>query len=82
MTAKSRTADFITDIGEACSPNWTVDATAVQRLPVQIDSICVHSDTPGVVAVAVRETLEADGVRLKPFAPAAVAPRPVIGHAR
>lgn len=39
-------------------------------LPVQVDSICVHSDTPTAVAVAtaVRAALEADGVRLQAFA--------------
>jgi UPF0271 protein len=44
-------------------------------LPVRVDSICVHSDTPGAVAVAqaVRAALEADGVRLQSFAAVAAA---------
>lgn len=42
------------------------------RIPCPIDSICVHSDTPGAVAVAaqVRAALEADGIAVAPFAPA------------
>ncbi len=47
-----------------------IETLGGSQLPVQIDSICVHSDTPGAVAVAiaVREALEADGVQLEPFA--------------
>ena len=39
---------------------------------VQADSICVHGDTPGAVAIAagVREALERAGVELRPFAAA------------
>jgi 5-oxoprolinase (ATP-hydrolysing) subunit A len=39
------------------------------RLPVEIDTICVHGDTPTAVAMAraVRATLEQAGVTLKPF---------------
>lgn len=45
-----------------------VDGTAV---PVAAHSLCVHSDTPGAVAVAraVRARLEAAGVELRPAAP-------------
>lgn len=41
------------------------------RLPTPIQSICVHSDTPTAVAVAsaVRRTLEAAGIAVRPFAP-------------
>ena len=40
-----------------------------KRLPVEIDTICVHGDTPTAVAMArqVRAALEAAGVTLKPF---------------
>ncbi|WP_106253054.1 LamB/YcsF family protein [Allonocardiopsis opalescens] len=45
-----------------------VDGSTV---PVVADSICVHGDSPGAVAMAraVRERLTADGVTLRPFAP-------------
>ena len=44
-------------------------------LEVRPDSICVHGDTPGAVAIArrVRETLTGAGVALAPFAPGAPA---------
>jgi 5-oxoprolinase (ATP-hydrolysing) subunit A len=40
-----------------------------KRLPVEIDTICVHGDTPTAVAMAraVRAALERQGVMLKPF---------------
>jgi UPF0271 protein len=40
-----------------------------KRLPVEIDTICVHGDTPTAVAMAreVRASLESAGVTLKPF---------------
>jgi 5-oxoprolinase (ATP-hydrolysing) subunit A len=45
-------------------------AASGQRIPVPIDSICVHGETPNAVAMAraVREKLEAAGVELKAFA--------------
>jgi 5-oxoprolinase (ATP-hydrolysing) subunit A len=41
-----------------------------KRIPVRIDSVCVHGDTPGAVAIAaaVRGALEAAGYQLRPFA--------------
>lgn len=38
-------------------------------IPITVESICVHGDSPGAVqiATAVRERLLADGVTLKPF---------------
>ncbi len=49
-----------------------VIAQSGKRIPVGIDSICVHGDTPDAVAMAkaVRATLEAAGIALKSFAPA------------
>jgi 5-oxoprolinase (ATP-hydrolysing) subunit A len=43
-----------------------------KRLPVRVDSICVHGDSPGAVAMAgaVRARLEGAGITLKSFAPA------------
>jgi UPF0271 protein len=42
-----------------------------QRLPARIETVCVHGDTPGAVAMArtVRRTLEANGVAVAPFRP-------------
>jgi UPF0271 protein len=47
-----------------------VIAQSGKRIPVGIDSICVHGDTPDAVrmARAVRERLEGAGFALKPFA--------------
>jgi len=44
-----------------------------RRIPVAIDTICVHGDEPTAVAMArtVRERLTAAGVTIAPFAPAA-----------
>jgi UPF0271 protein len=43
-----------------------------KRIPVAIDTICVHGDEPTAVEMArtVRAALEANGVTLSPFAPA------------
>ena len=41
-----------------------------KKIPVQIDSICVHGDTPSAVAMAaqVRKALEDAGIEVKPMA--------------
>jgi len=46
-----------------------VIAVSGQRLPVGIDSVCVHGDNPNAVAMAktVRAHLEAAGIVVKPF---------------
>jgi 5-oxoprolinase (ATP-hydrolysing) subunit A len=43
-----------------------------KKIPVEIDTICVHGDEPTAVEMArtVRATLEANGVTIAPFAPA------------
>lgn len=45
---------------------------SAKRIPVAIETVCVHGDTPGAVAAAraVRDTLGAAGFALAPFAPA------------
>jgi UPF0271 protein len=47
-------------------------ARSGRRIPVRIDTVCVHSDNPSAVALArrVRERLEEEGVGVRPFAPA------------
>ncbi len=41
-----------------------------KRVPVSIDTVCVHGDNPEAVAMArrVRQVLEADGVKIRPMA--------------
>lgn len=48
-----------------------VETTGGRRIPVGIDTICVHGDEPTAVAMArtVRAKLEADGIAIAPFAP-------------
>ncbi|KPC63826.1 hypothetical protein ADL27_61270, partial [Streptomyces sp. NRRL F-6602] len=60
------------EIAERCvrlahgEPITAIDGTP---LVVHADSLCVHGDTPGavVVALAVRERLEAEGITLRAF---------------
>ena len=44
-------------------------STSGKRIPCQVDSICVHGDGPTAVTVskAVREGLEAAGIRIVPL---------------
>jgi UPF0271 protein len=46
-----------------------IETVSGAMLPVHIDTICMHSDTPGAISMAalVRKTLEAAGVSIKPF---------------
>jgi len=46
-----------------------IETVSGRMLPVQIDTICVHSDTPGAIqmASAVRRVLEGAGVAIKSF---------------
>ncbi|MHA7685707.1 LamB/YcsF family protein [Cupriavidus sp. PET2-C1] len=47
-----------------------VETISGKQLRVPIETICVHSDTPGALEMAaeIRRTLEAAGVEVKPFA--------------
>jgi 5-oxoprolinase (ATP-hydrolysing) subunit A len=47
-----------------------VVATSGRRIPVEIDTICVHGDEPSAVAMAraVRAKLEENGIAIAPFA--------------
>lgn len=40
-----------------------------KKIPVEIDTICVHGDNPEAVAMAraIRSALEEAGVRIRPF---------------
>jgi UPF0271 protein len=46
-----------------------VDAVDGSTIPITVESVCVHGDSPGAVQIAnaVRDRLVADGVELKPF---------------
>jgi UPF0271 protein len=46
-----------------------VTTTSGRRIPVQIDTICVHGDEPSAVEMArtVRAKLEANGFTVAPF---------------
>ncbi len=47
-----------------------VETVTGKRIPVEIDTICVHGDEPTAVVMArtVRATLEANGITIAPFA--------------
>ncbi|USU18881.1 LamB/YcsF family protein [Paraburkholderia fungorum] len=63
------------DVGEAASRMLRmveaggIETVSGRMLPVQIDTICVHSDTPGAIQMAgeVRRVLEGAGVTIKSF---------------
>lgn len=42
---------------------------AGRKLPTRVDTVCIHSDTPGAVAMArhIRARLDAEGVAITPF---------------
>ena len=42
-----------------------------RMIPTDMDSICIHSDTPAALAIAgaVRAALEKAGIAISPFAP-------------
>jgi 5-oxoprolinase (ATP-hydrolysing) subunit A len=46
-----------------------ITTTSGKRIPIEIDTICVHGDEPSAVAMArtVRTTLEQNGIVVKPF---------------
>ena len=60
----------VTDLDEArrravrMAREGTVDAVDGTTLPMQVESLCVHSDSPGAleVATAVRDALRRDGI--------------------
>jgi UPF0271 protein len=75
LVSRLRPAALITDPGEASERALrlvtegrlrTVDGT---DLELEVDSLCIHSDTPGAVAILtrVRRDLEAAGVEIRAF---------------
>ena len=75
LVPRGRPGAVVHDAEEAAARVvWMVGEGALRaedgtRLPVAIDSVCVHGDTPGAVAMArrVREALEAAGATVAPF---------------
>ena len=75
LVPRSAPGAVLHDPGEAAARAAAmVEAGAIfavsgKRVKVDIDSICVHGDTPGAVemARAVRAALERAGVTLRPF---------------
>ncbi len=63
-------ADAITARAVRMVKDGRVTAVDGTDIAVQVDSLCVHGDTPGAVAMAraVREALAAAGVAVEPFA--------------
>jgi UPF0271 protein len=47
-----------------------VDTADAGTVALEVDSLCIHGDSPGAVAsaLAVREALTAAGCRIRPFA--------------
>lgn len=75
LVARREPGAVITDPGEASERSLrlvlegklrTVDGT---DLDLAVDSLCIHSDTPGAVTILtrVRSDLEAAGLRIRPF---------------
>ena len=63
-------ADAIADRVASMVGRGTVDAVDGTTIPIIVESVCVHGDSPGAVrsATAVRNRLTADGVALRAFA--------------
>ena len=63
-------ADAAAERAAAMVAGGAVISLSGKRVSVDIDSLCVHGDTPGAVAMAraVRAALEAAGMTLRPFA--------------
>lgn len=64
-----RDPDQIADRVISMVTKGRVDAVDGSTIPITVESVCVHGDSPGAVAIAaaVRERLVADGVALTPF---------------
>jgi 5-oxoprolinase (ATP-hydrolysing) subunit A len=65
----------IHDAGEAAERVWRmlqdreIVSVGGRRIPVRIDTVCVHGDTMGAVEMArrIRDRLSSEGVAIKPF---------------
>ncbi|KUH99523.1 hypothetical protein AU190_13980 [Mycolicibacterium acapulense] len=61
--------DVIADRIASMVSDGRVDAVDGSTIPITVDSICVHGDSPGAVqiATAVRDRLLAEGIKIAPF---------------
>lgn len=75
LTSRKQPGSVIHDAEEAAKrvlrmiADQAVTTVSGRRLPVRIDTVCVHGDNPAAVAMArtVRDTLTAAGLDLQPF---------------
>jgi len=75
LVPRSEPGALVTDADEVAArvvrmaADGAVRAVDGSDVPVDAESVCVHSDTPGAVglAAAVRAALQASGVRVQPF---------------
>lgn len=75
LTPRSAPGAVIHDPGESCDQvlemvlNNRIPTTAGGWLPVSAQTLCLHGDTPGAVAICrtLRAALEAAGVQIAPF---------------
>jgi len=78
LTSRKKPGSVLHDAEEAAErvlralQNRAVTTTSGKRIPVEIDTICVHGDEPSAVAMArtIRAKLEANGVAISPFSKA------------
>ena len=76
LTSRKKQGSVLHDAGFASERmlRWVREKTIVtvngKRIPVEIDTICVHGDEPTAVAMArtVRAKLESAGIVIAPFA--------------
>lgn len=75
LTPRNQPGAVIHDANEAMQrvlamlDDQAIRSTAGKRIPVRIDTICVHGDNPAAVTMArdLRQALERNGVRIEPF---------------
>lgn len=78
LTSRKKPGSVLHDADEAAErvlrtlQEGAVTTTSGKRIPIRIDTICVHGDEPSAVAMArtVRAKLEANGITIAPFAAA------------
>jgi UPF0271 protein len=76
LTSRKKPGSVLHDTEEAAErvlrtlQDKAVTTTSGKRIPIQIDTICVHGDEPSAVAMAraVRAKLETNGIAIAPFA--------------
>jgi UPF0271 protein len=75
LTSRSKPGSVLHDADEAAErvlralQDRAVTTVSGKRIPVEIDTICVHGDEPSAVTMArtIRTKLEAGGIAIKPF---------------